>query len=134
MPSNTLQRLPEPPSPHPPAREQLLFISLLSLAPCTWGASPMPWRDTPGARGSHAGGTTGSQHTACPGQGQVLETSLPQAERPSADPCLSTAGWMALLGPSQDIQENRGPPACSAGVSENSPSLSLRQQSLSLYI
>lgn len=46
--------------------------------------------------------------------GQVLETSLPQADRPSADPCLSKAGRTALLGSSQDVQENRGGPAFSA--------------------
>lgn len=94
----------------------------------------MLWRDTPGARGSHAGQAKDSQHTAWRGKGQILETSLPQADRPGADPCLSTTGWMALLGPSQDVQENRGPPACSACVSENSPSLFFRQQSISLYI
>lgn len=133
MPSNTLQKLPEVSSPCPPAREQLLFTSLLCLTLCTWCASPMLWRDTPGARGSHAGQTKGSQHTAWRGKGQILETSLPQADRPGADPCLSTAGWMALLGPSQDVQENRGPPACSACVSETLPVFS-SGNSLSLYI
>lgn len=76
---------------------------------CTGCASALPWRDAPGARGSHAGWTTGSQHSAWPGKGQVLETPLPSADR-----CLSTAGWMALLGPSQNVQENRAPTACSA--------------------
>lgn len=113
--------------------------ALLHLAVCTWSDSvtgvtvPCCGRTLLEPEGAMQG--EGKGPNTLPGQqrDRTWRHLCPQADRPSADSCRSTAARMALLGPSQDVQENKTPPACSACASENSPSLFLNERSLSTY-